>query len=420
MKCIIAHPNIAPFIKESVLAYQEHGLLEKFYTTYFQHPQYPFSQRLIRFFPEFEKEFKRRSISEIDYVHIQGYPYQEMLRVLTARLYSPKLMNRIWEWSELNFDHWAARKLNSQIQWVHTYEHAALASIRQAKKLNITSFYEQPSQHYTFFNRLLQDQLRQYPELKSSSTSLLFDTHAIKSDLRKEEELKECDYILCNSKFTLKTLTDAGVSVKKIIRIPYGFPKTGPELCDFKPSEKFIFLNAGSQNIRKGSHLLYEAWKQCNFDPAKAELIIIGKNQLPEGVRKGLPDSVKFINNIPNTDLMDFYRKANVFVLPTLADGFGMVISEAMSKGLPVITTMNSGGPDIITHQKNGFLVEAGDIKALAEKMKWCYANPAASREAGSKAMVTAAAYPWKTYRKNLVASVLERVNERNSVISLK
>ncbi|MBC7913700.1 MAG: glycosyltransferase family 4 protein [Pyrinomonadaceae bacterium] len=418
MKCIIAHPNIAPFIKESILAYQESGMLDKFYTTYFQHPQYPFTKNLIRLFPQFEKEFKRRNISEIDYRYLKGHPVFEMLRIFSARALNSWMENRIWERSEHDFDRWVAKELNSDIQWVHIYEHAALKTIREAKKMNILSFYEQPSQHHNFLYKIIKEQTTLYPELNCISTRLMQDAQALKSDNRKDQELNECDFVICNSQFTSDTLTGASILKDKIIKIPYGFPEVEWLKTEESNHPKMTFLFAGNQCLRKGIHLLYKAWIACNFDPAKAELVIIGKNQLPDTIKKGLPSSVKFIPNIPHIELMDYYRKADVFVLPTLADGFGMVISEAMSKGLPVITTMNSGGPDIITHQKNGFLVEAGDIKALAEQMKWCYSNPEATREAGSRAMVTAAAYPWKTYRKNLVAAVLERVNERNTVIS--
>ncbi|MGV8879821.1 MAG: glycosyltransferase family 4 protein [Sphingobacteriaceae bacterium] len=411
MKCAISHPNIAPYIKQSVLAYQEYGVLDKFYTTYFEHPDYPFTQKLIRLFPKFEKEFKRRNISEIDYAHVKGFPYREMLRVFTARLLSPQLMNRVWNWTELNFDEQVASQLNNQIQWVHTYEHAALATIRQAKKLQITSFHEQPSQHYTFFNHILQQQLTRYPQLISPATHLLNDERAVKQDQRKNEELKACDYVICNSMFTLKTLTDAGVNDHKIIRIPYGFPETVTNIEDHPVHEKITFLYAGSQSIRKGLHILYEAWKRCDFDPDKAELIIIGKNQLPQAIRSGLSDTVKFINNLPHPELMDFYHKADVFVLPTLADGFGMVISEAMSMGVPVLTTRNSGGPDIINHQENGLLVEAGDAEALAQQMMWCFQHPQQVKEMGEKALATAKAYPWSMFRKKLMEEVLNRVD---------
>ena len=416
MRCIISHPNIAPYIKESVLAYQEYGVLDKFYTTYFQHPAYPFTQNLIRLFPKFEKEFKRRNIEEIEYGHLKGNPFLEMLRIFSARILNSWIENRIWELEELNFDRWVAQKLHENIQWVHTYEHAAINTIRKAKKMNILSFYEQPSQHHHFLAQIIKEHIHLYPELKCISTDLMLDARAIKSDHRKDMELSECDYIICNSQFTSDTLTEAGIPQKKIIKIPYGFPAVESPMAKGS-ANKITFLFAGNQCLRKGVHVLYQAWKDCNFDPSNAELIIIGKNQLPESIKKSLPSSVKFMPNIPHNEMMDFYHKADVFVFPTLADGFGMVISEAMSKGLPVITTMNSGGPDIIIHQKNGFLTKVGDIKELANQMRWCYENPETTRKIGIRAMETAAAYPWSTYRKHLVSAVLEKVNERHCII---
>jgi glycosyltransferase involved in cell wall biosynthesis len=410
MKCAISHPNIAPYIKQSVLAYQEHGVLDQFYTTYFQHPQYPLTQKLIRLFPKFEKEFKRRNISEIEYELISGFPYQEMIRVLSARMLSPKLMNRIWEWSELNFDQWVSGRLNKHLNWVHTYEHAALATIKRAKQSGITSFHEQPSQHHCFFDQVLQDQLKKYPELISGSIKLLNDDNALRSNQRKDEELRLCDYIICNSTFTQKTLVNSGVDAHKIIRIPYGFPEVQLKGMLNASTGKIRFLYAGSQSVRKGVHLLFQAWKRCNFDPDKAELIVIGKNQLPKSVRQGLPYSVKFIANIPHHELTDFYRQADVFVLPTLADGFGMVISEAMAMGVPVLCTMNSGGPDIIKHLQNGMLVPAGDVEALAAQMIWCMQNPDQLKIMGTKATESAQSYPWSMFRKKLLDEVLSRV----------
>ena len=411
MKCIISHPNIAPYIKESVLAYQESGVLYKFFTTYFQHPQYPFTKNLIRVFPWFEKEFKRRNIEEINYSYLKGNPLHEMFRIISARLNIAWLENRVWQWNERKFDSWVAGNLTAEVHWVHTYEHAALSTIRKAKSLNIPSFYEQPSQHHLYLSGILEKQLREYPELDSPSTRLMYDGNALKCDARKDLELAECDYIICNSTFTKKTLKIAGIRAEKIIMIPYGFPETAQKMPVRMNGDKFTFLYAGNQNLRKGIHILYKAWASCNFDPKKAELVLIGESQLPESLRKDLPSSIKFIQNVPHKELLNYYQKANVFVLPTLADGFGMVISEAMAQGLPVITTHNSGGPDIIQHRQNGLLVEANDIQALAKELRWAFENPADLAEIGEAAFQTAKAYPWSLYRKRLRQEIADRVN---------
>ena len=411
MKCSVSHPNIAPHIKQSILAYQEEGMLHKFYTSYYQHKKYPFSNILIRLFPGLAKEFRRRNIDDVEYEFLKGSPLPELVRVFAARFLNPMVSNRIWQRNELQFDRWVAANLNGRIQWVHTYEHAALATIRKARSLKIPSFYEQPSQHHTYLSELLQAELIKYPELNGKASELMHDRMAKRCERRKDQELKECDFIICNSTFTLNTLTNAGIDREKIILIPLGFPPAEEHKREKLNTEKLSFLFAGNQNIRKGLHILYEAWQNCNFDPLKAELLIIGKNHLPASLRKGLPPSIKFIPNLLQEELNEYYRKAHVFVLPTLADGFGMVISEAMAKGLAVIATMNSGGPDIIRHGHNGLLIQAGDADVLASQLRWCFEHPENLIEIGKNALDTAKAYPWSQYRQRLRAEVLSRVN---------
>jgi glycosyltransferase involved in cell wall biosynthesis len=408
----VACPNIAPFISESVLAYQEAGYLDKFYTTFFNHKDYPLTRTLIKLFPQLEKDFKRRDINEIEYALISGKPFKELLRVFSARKLNPIITDKIWEWSELNFDKWVASKLHPQLTSIHTYEHAALSTLKRAKQLGITSFYEQPSQHHALFRSIVQEQIKKYPEFNTNQIKLLYDAKSVRRNFRRDEELKICDFILCNSTFTKNSLISAGITEEKIITIPYGFPETSPTLEQTPQSDKVIFMNAGNHNLRKGIHLLYGAWKACDFRD-KAELWMIGKNQLPNYFLKGLPENIKFIPNIPRTELMELYSKANVFILPTLADGFGMVISEAMSKGVPVITTYNSGGPDIIEDKKNGLLIPPNDIEAISSALKWSVENKHRLAEMGIRAYEKASSYPWSTFRKNLTSKIQEKILEK-------
>jgi glycosyltransferase involved in cell wall biosynthesis len=408
----IANPNIAPYIKESVLAYQEAQLLNTFFTTFYEHSNYPLTNTITKVLPALTREVKRRSINEISYAKIKGRPVKELLRVLSARKLSPILTDKIWEWSELSFDKWVASQLKPGLSAIHTYEHAALATLKRAKQLGIVSFYEQPSQHHAFFSAIVQEQIEKYPQFNTGQINLLRDAKSVKRNARRDEELNTCDFIICNSTFTKSTLITAGINEEKIITIPYGFPDTTPLVKAEQSSDKVIFMNAGSQNLRKGIHLLYEAWKACNFGE-ETELWMIGKNQLPAHFLKNLPGNIKFIPNIPRSELMDLYAKANVFVLPTLADGFGMVISEAMSRGVPVITTSSSGGPDIIDNGKNGIIIPPNDIEAIASSLKWCVNNKPLLADMGKNAHQTAAAYPWSMFRKNLMTKIKEKIREK-------
>jgi len=96
-------------------------------------------------------------------------------------------------------------------------------------------------------------------------------------------------------------------------------------------------------------------------------------------------------------------------VLPTLADGFGMVITEAMSQGIPVIASENCCGPDVIEPGKDGWIVSAGDIDKLSAQMQWCVANPQQVAACGNAAKQKAANWQWPQYRQKLAEIVANK-----------
>jgi glycosyltransferase involved in cell wall biosynthesis len=93
------------------------------------------------------------------------------------------------------------------------------------------------------------------------------------------------------------------------------------------------------------------------------------------------------------------YKEATLLVFPTLCDGFGMVVAEALAHGVPVITTPNAGAADLIVEGRNGFLVPPGETALLAERIGWCLDHAddlAAMRE---EAQATAGRWTWPDFR---------------------
>lgn len=410
----VATTLIAPFVKQTVLGYQEAGLLQHFFTSYVYDRSRWMNRVITQMVPALERELSRRAFSELPAEFLKLYPYRELLRSVAARKLSATTTDAIWEWSELAFDRWMARKLSPRTAWVHTYEHIALQTLKAARRKGVRTIYEQPSQHHAFFTPVVKEQLQLYPGLASRGNELLIDEKAARRNRRRDEELALADRILCTSSFTRRTLVAAGVEEGKIRVIPYGFPK--PLATAERPDNgKVIFLNAGNQNLRKALHLLYKAWRECAFAETEAELWLIGKMELPEELRRDLPGKVVIKNNIPHSELMELYKQVDVFVLPTLADGFGMVISEAMASGVPVITTENSGGPDIITHMENGWIVKAGELEPLVQQLRWCVANRDRLAGFGRAAHQKAKSWQWSDYRKAVPGLVTEPVTTKEA-----
>lgn len=407
-RLVVACPASPPYVRESVVALDERGMLDYFATTYLDHPDYRLARTLKTAArmagPRFVKQLERRKFDDLPFERIRTKAAWELARTFSASvLRRPTLTDAIWERGEHAFDEWVASGI-AGADAIYTYEHAALATLREAKARRIFSFYEQPSQHHAFFSQVQREQLARYPELAGVATELTSDAKAAPRNARRDAELALADRVMCNSSFTRRTLVDAGVSKEKIEVTPYGFPAVqapGPR------DGPVIFLNAGNQSLRKGVHLLYQAWRSLG-STADAELWLIGRMQLPGTIRRDLPGRVRIQDSIPHAELLDVYRRASVFVLPSLADGFGMVLSEAMSRGLVVITTDNTGGPDIIEDGRTGFIVPAGDGDALLGRMRWCIDNRHRLAEIGGAAMEAAARWQWADYRAAF-AAVIER-----------
>ncbi|PIY08626.1 MAG: hypothetical protein COZ18_11310 [Flexibacter sp. CG_4_10_14_3_um_filter_32_15] len=422
MRVLHAHPVPSPFTKHTALGYYEENMLEKFLTTFISHKDYFLSSAIMKAIPYLKRDIERKALEELPFEKIKPYPYKELLRLFASRYSSPLLTDKVFEWAEYSFDRWVASQVNkTDVDIVHAYEHAALATLKQAQAKGVFAIYEQPSQYHTFFAPVITEQLKKYPQLASSETELLFNHKSEYRNRRRDEELAHADLVLCNSSFTKRTLLDSKIEANKIQVVPYGFPnvldiaKVEAKTENTKP---VIFLNAGTQNLRKGLHLLYNAWRKANFSPQQAELWLIGKNTLPAELTRDLGENVKIKDSIPRDELMELYREADVFVLPTLADGFAMVLSEAMSQGVPVITTQNSMAPDFITHQKNGWIVPVGEEEGLLNQMKWCVENKHLLPKIGYEALQTAKKWQWKDYRKKVTEVVQNQFllyNERKN-----
>ena len=151
----------------------------------------------------------------------------------------------------------------------------------------------------------------------------------------------------------------------------------------------------GTFSLHKGSHHLLEAWRKLNAGNTRG-----WRWSVASTYRRRFcticPGSMTLRRRVPPTATLDVYREADVLVFPTLADGFGMVVSEAMSQGLPVITTTRAGAAEMITHGGNGLIVPPGDPAPLADALRWCLDHrdalagdgPAGPRNGGTLAVV--------------------------------
>lgn len=136
----------------------------------------------------------------------------------------------------------------------------------------------------------------------------------------------------------------------------------------------------------KGAMNLLKAMRRIYLSVPEAQLVFVGKGELEsilkaEAERSGLTDNVKFLGW--RDDVQDLMPLFDVFVLPSLNEGMGRVLVEAMAAARPVVASNVGGIPDLIIHGKNGLLVPSGDEIALADAILRLLYNPQEARKMG-------------------------------------
>jgi glycosyltransferase involved in cell wall biosynthesis len=411
-KVVLSHPGVGPFVQHTARALLEADLLSNYVTT-FHYDRNTSLGLLLRWalrakYRNSEKQLNRRRITEIPLNLVYGHPLPELLRMASVEV-GPIAADLVWEQTEKWFDRIVARRHLEGTTAIYGYEHACLESFKSQHARGGRCIYEMPITHYKTTSQIILEEFERYPDTVTKR-DLHLQNLAWRRNARKDQELQLADLVIVNSTFTMQSLVEAGLPEGLIRVIPLGAPPVSKEISS-QPKSPFIFLSAGTQSVRKGVHYLLEAWRKLR-PTGDVELWLIGHMALPKRLLADLPGKVVIRPSVPRTELMEIYGRASVLVFPSLCEGFGMVITEAMANGLPVITTNNTGGPAFIQHGRNGFVIPIRDANCLAEVMQSCLDHRRDLVEISIKAAESAARWQWSDYRAALGNAVVEMLAE--------
>ena len=188
------------------------------------------------------------------------------------------------------------------------------------------------------------------------------------------------------SEFARKTFLEKGFNEKKIIKNSYGVDlKEFESDTSYKNDQsKFRIIYTGTVSIRKGILYLLEVFNNLELD--NIELLIVGniEKDLKKNLKKySLNKNIIFKKSVNQSELREFYNISNVFITCSIEEGLSMVQIQAMSCGLPVICTVNSGGEEIINDNIDGFVLPIRDKIKLKDKILFLYNNRNICEEMG-------------------------------------
>jgi alpha-maltose-1-phosphate synthase len=188
--------------------------------------------------------------------------------------------------------------------------------------------------------------------------------------------MEHVDYVLSPSSFVANSFITRGFDPAKVFINPYPVdlscftPSTTP-----RPKDRpLTIVSTGRLSLRKGTPYLLEAFQLLRQKHPSARLLLTSgvENNIRPVLEKYRDLPVEWAPNLPHSQLAERLRSADIFVLPSLEDGFALTVTEAMACGLPVIITPNTGASDLVTPGENGEIVPICNAVAIHDAiLKW-------------------------------------------------
>lgn len=272
------------------------------------------------------------------------------------------------------FSRWSARQIFRQ-HWdvIHGWSGVSEEIFRAVKNGSTLKTLLRGSSHITTQAGILEEEEKR--------TGMTLDKPTKWMTAREEREYELADRIFVLSTFARNSFVAEGISEKKLCLLPLGVRsgafRPSPEIIEARcrrilSGEPLRVLFVGTLSFRKGMKDFLEMIRCLEGRPF--EFCLVGavtremKEIMPELRRKA-----RIVSKQPQPKLKSCYAWGDLFVFPTLEDGFAQVLAQAHAAALPILTTPNSSGPDFLEEGKSGWILPIRSPEAFAERLLWCH-----------------------------------------------
>lgn len=288
--------------------------------------------------------------------------------------------------------------INKSTKIFHAYSNMQESSLKKCSQQNIFSITEHGAAYPLYDAEVLPEE---YKKLGLSEHPYLDVSGAIRAC----EEFDLADQVCIISNFAKKTFLQYGFSEDKLLLNPLGIDSEifHPLESLQKDCSTFTVSTGGYICVRKGSHYLLEAVQGLKKQQADITLNLLGSPYYFDKIIEQYSDTFDHLGSVNLQSLIEHYNKSDVFILPSLSEGFGRVVLEAMACGTPCIVTENTGAGEVITDGVDGFIVPAYNTEAIQEKIELLYNDRELASQMGQRARETALRNNWKKYQDTLI-----------------
>ena len=307
-------------------------------------------------------------------------------------------------WMHEIFGGWAAKKVEKE-NWdvLHAWSGVCEEPFQMFKSKPPRLICERGSSHIAFQKKILEEESLRVARKLEIPSAWIID--------REMKEYQLADRVHVPSTFAKETFKDQNFPETKLTMIPLGVNtkifKIAPEdlkrrLERILSGQSLRVLNVGTFCFRKG------AWDTALIVDRLAgkgfEFRFVGPvSREARSVSNRLKSQAKFISKIEQNDLVKQYAWADLFILPTIEDGFPMVLAQAHAAGLPILTTPNGVGHDLVDDGKTGWVLPIRNPEAFIEKLQWCDSHRKELAEMVRNIYETSPSRDWKQVSDELI-----------------
>lgn len=400
---LLSHPTANQNVRQTALAFAEAGLLAEFWTCVNWRRGH-FLDRLLGISGELRNELRRRSFPAGLAPFLCTFPWREWGRQFAGQLGWSRLTKEETGLFSVDavyrsLDRRVARRLATRlrINVVYAYDDGALETFRVAKRRGLKCIYEHPIIYWRKVRQFQREEAELHPEWAPTLSALADSDEKL---ARKDEELALADMVITASTFSKESVALAPNLTAPVRVIPYGTQSLGKKREPNERSRALRVLFVGALTQAKGLGYLLEAVACLE---GEIEFTLIGRrvsDAIPTAAALG---KYRWIPSLAHDALLQEMSRHDVLVLPSLHEGFGLVMSEAMSEGLVVITTSHTAGPDLIADGADGFLVPIRSADAIEEKLALLAHDRDRLAAMQAAARIKAASLTWENYRQGIV-----------------
>ncbi len=313
---------------------------------------------------------------------IKSFPWvQTPYMAFPFRQHLSRSVMREWEnFSATTFGDYVARNLPECDLYVGL-SGSALPAGKKAHQRGARFICDRGSSHIRAQDELLREE--------HALWNIPFDGIDSRTIAREESEYEEADCITVPSTFVYTTFVEQGVAASKIRLLPYGVNLSRFQPVDKPDSQRFDMLFVGGMSLRKGVQYLVQAYQKIKHSSKSLTFVGSPSASLIEALTsRGLwPEDAIVLGHLPQTELKQIMSRSHVLVLPSIEDGFGMVMAQAMACGCPVVASNHTGAEDLMTNCLEGFIVPVRDVSALTDKLQQLADEPQLRSVMGEKAL---------------------------------